>query len=248
MTKRKKQTESEAPSADVRVVAQQVARIEDSIGRDEAKLRQVVKDLDRASQRSKSLVQRGKKDAALAAELSRLTRRQATIVRRLGEKSRQLRDGKSRLRHARNLAAGWDRAFRQFSEEWRRSVSAFPKQRLSRQSATVIAGEQLRAARMLLRMPRRKFARLLGVSEAELGAYERSRGPIDAPRAALTRARKTLRKAGIELIAPGVYVGSGGFGVRLIEVAGATDNIVDLPRSKSGGRRKKTRRGVKASA
>ena len=78
-----------------------------------------------------------------------------------------------------------------------------------------ITGEQLRAARAMLRLDQKQFAVLTHLTLSAIRRMERSRGPIAAAPGMIEALRHALEAAGVEIIDAGPYTGIGGPGVRL---------------------------------
>jgi len=83
----------------------------------------------------------------------------------------------------------------------------------------MITGQQLRAARALLRMDQRSLAAACGLSLPTIQRMESSDGVVRGNVESLTKLIETLNRAGIELIADGAASASGGRGVRLRHTA-----------------------------
>lgn len=79
----------------------------------------------------------------------------------------------------------------------------------------IVTGEQIRAARAMLRIDQKQFASLTHVTMAVMRRMERTRGPIVAAPGLLEAMRLALEDAGIELIPAGPYQGIGGPGLRM---------------------------------
>lgn len=89
-----------------------------------------------------------------------------------------------------------------------------------------LTGEQIRAARAMLRLNRKQMASLLSVPHLLIQQYEKTKGPIPVSEELFEAMRVALLDAGIELINSGTYSGIGGPGVRMIgEPAGVQDLI-----------------------
>ena len=92
----------------------------------------------------------------------------------------------------------------------------------------MITGEQVRAARSMLRMNQKQFAELAHITVGAVQRFERTRGPLIADITIVEVVRAALESAGIEFIDSGAYTGIGGPGLRLKGEPVATDDIIDL--------------------
>ena len=92
----------------------------------------------------------------------------------------------------------------------------------------MITGEQIRAARAMLRLDQRQFATLARITLSTVQRLERARGPVIASTTMLDALRRTLEDAGVIFIDAGEYAGIGGPGVRLKGEPVARDVILDL--------------------
>ena len=86
----------------------------------------------------------------------------------------------------------------------------------------MITAAQLRAARALLDMDQKKLADLSGVSVPTIQRMEASSGNVRGIVDTLTKVIEALHRAGIELIGEGASSDGGGRGVRLRQVASAS--------------------------
>lgn len=92
---------------------------------------------------------------------------------------------------------------------------------------TTITGEQLRAARAMLRLDQKQFAALTHMTLGAIRRLERSRGPVAAAPGVIEALRQALEAAGVEIIDAGPYTGIGGPGLRLRGEPVAAD-VIDL--------------------
>lgn len=79
----------------------------------------------------------------------------------------------------------------------------------------MVTGEQIKAARAMLRLTQRQFAEMVHITPSLLRRLEGIRGPIVTSPAVLKVMKESLSAAGIELINPSHYGGVGGAGIRL---------------------------------
>lgn len=79
----------------------------------------------------------------------------------------------------------------------------------------MITGEQIKAARAMLRLTQRQFAEMVHVTPGLVRRLEGIRGPIVTTPAILAVIKEALTAAGLELIDSGHYGGIGGPGIRL---------------------------------
>ncbi|MCC6718281.1 MAG: transcriptional regulator [Acetobacteraceae bacterium] len=98
----------------------------------------------------------------------------------------------------------------------------------------MLTGEQIKAARAMLRLDQRQFAALVGAAVTMVQRLERARGPVIASTAVLDTLRRTLEDAGVIFIDAGEVSAAGGPGVRLRGVPVARDVIMDLEMSAEG--------------
>jgi len=113
------------------------------------------------------------------------------------------------------------------------------------QSIPPLNGAQLRAARSLLEFSQKQMAAQLGVSTTRLRTLEKhglNAGENPALLAALVRNRAAL---GIELIPAGIYVGSGGPGLRLKRRRARAGQDV-LPKKKQAAARARRKKALAA--
>lgn len=89
-------------------------------------------------------------------------------------------------------------------------------------------GEQIRAARALLRLNQLQLAELAHVNLGAVRRLERTRGPVTLSEPIVAAVRSALEAAGISFIDPGPYSGVGGPGVRLDGDVILEDKIVEL--------------------
>src|SRR5262245_4573219 len=81
----------------------------------------------------------------------------------------------------------------------------------------IVTGEQVRAARALLRMQATAFAAAADIGIATLKRLEMTRGPIEAAeRETIQRVVSACRKLGVIFIGAGMDSDTGGPGVRFI--------------------------------
>lgn len=92
-------------------------------------------------------------------------------------------------------------------------------------------GEQIRAARALLRINQLQLAELAHVSLGAIRSLERTRGPLTLSEPIVAAVRGALEAAGISFIDPGPYTGLGGPGVRLAGNVILEDKVVELETS-----------------
>lgn len=92
----------------------------------------------------------------------------------------------------------------------------------------ILTGEQLRAARAMLRLDQKQFAALAHVTVGVIRRMERSRGPIIAAPELLEAIRIAIDEAGIEFIQPGHFEGVGGPGLRMKAELVVANDIVDI--------------------
>ena len=92
----------------------------------------------------------------------------------------------------------------------------------------MITGEQIRAARAMLRLDQRQFATQARIAVSTVQRLERARGPVIASTTILDALRRTLEEAGVIFIDAGDYSGIGGPGIRLKGEPVASDVILDL--------------------
>ncbi len=78
-----------------------------------------------------------------------------------------------------------------------------------------LTGEQLRAARALLRWEQRQLAEAAGVSLETIKRLEKMGGPIGGLARTSDAIQAALEAAGVRFIPAGDYQGGGGPGVRL---------------------------------
>ena len=97
----------------------------------------------------------------------------------------------------------------------------------------MIRGEQIRAARALLRLNQSQLAGLAHVSPGTIRRLERTRGPIMRPPPLVEAVRTALENAGVIFIEAGRYVGDGGPGARLAGEVILEDQIVELDPSQA---------------
>ncbi len=98
-----------------------------------------------------------------------------------------------------------------------------------------ITGEQIKAARTMLRMDQRAFAELCHVSVNMIRRMERTIGPVSGDVAILKALQHSLENHGVELIAAGYYEGFGGPGVRMKGEPAMEENVVDLQQKAETG-------------
>ncbi len=80
---------------------------------------------------------------------------------------------------------------------------------------SMITGEQIKAARMMLRLSQREFAMMTHVTIHTVQRMEQTRGPLRNAGPLIEAVRTATEAAGIEFIPSGPYVGNGGPGIRL---------------------------------
>lgn len=97
----------------------------------------------------------------------------------------------------------------------------------------IITGEQIRAARAMLRLDQRAFAALIHVTLGAVRRMERTRGPIVAAEGVLKALAAALDDAGIILIEPGHYEGVAGPGVRFASEPAPVAEVIDLDQTKA---------------
>ena len=83
-----------------------------------------------------------------------------------------------------------------------------------------LTGEQLRAARALLRWEQKQLAEASGVSLETIKRLEKMAGPIGGLARTSDAIQAALEAAGVAFISAGAYQGEGGPGVRFKESAG----------------------------
>lgn len=89
-------------------------------------------------------------------------------------------------------------------------------------------GEQIRAARALLRINQLQLAELAHVNLGAIRRLERTRGPVTLSEPIVAAVRSALETAGISFIDPGPYSGLGGPGVRMAGDVILEDKVVEL--------------------
>jgi len=92
----------------------------------------------------------------------------------------------------------------------------------------IITGEQIKAARAMLRLDQKRFSELCHVSYAMIRRMEKTNGPISTDSAILKAMEYTLESVGIELISAGYYEGNGGPGIRMKGEPVISNEVVDL--------------------
>ena len=92
----------------------------------------------------------------------------------------------------------------------------------------IVTGEQIRAARAMLRLDQKQFAGLTHVTVGTVRRLEATRGPVTAASGLLEAMCSALEDAGIELIEAGPYDGIGGPGIRMRGEPVATDDVIDF--------------------
>jgi len=92
----------------------------------------------------------------------------------------------------------------------------------------MVTGEQIRAARAMLRLSQRQFAELAHVSENAVRRMERTRGPLPIGDMLVEAVRTAVEAAGVHFIEAGAYSRTGGAGVRLAGEVLLEDKIVDF--------------------
>jgi len=92
----------------------------------------------------------------------------------------------------------------------------------------IITGEQIRAARAMLRLDQKQFASLTHLTLGTVRRLERTHGPVTAPAGLLDAMRFALEAAGVELIDAGPYKGVGGPGIRLKGEPVADNDVIDF--------------------
>ena len=92
----------------------------------------------------------------------------------------------------------------------------------------IITGEQIRAARAMLRMDQKQFAAMTHLTLGTVRRLERTPGPVTAAAGLLDAMRFALETAGIELIDAGLYQGVGGPGVRFKGEPVADEDVIDF--------------------
>lgn len=102
-----------------------------------------------------------------------------------------------------------------------------------------ITGEQIKAARSMLRMGQRDFAEMCHVSVGVLRRMERTVGPVSNDPAILKAVKHALENNGIELISAGYYEGYGGPGIRITSETELTENVMKLEEVEETGLEKR---------
>ncbi len=92
----------------------------------------------------------------------------------------------------------------------------------------IVTGEQIKAARALLRQNQQQFSTVCHITVGALRRMERTRGPITLAPNMLKSVMHALTDAGIELIDAGHYSGTGGPGVRLAGEVLATEDVISF--------------------
>ena len=80
---------------------------------------------------------------------------------------------------------------------------------------SVVTGEQIRAARALLRWEQKRLAETSGLSLETVKRLEGIVGPVSANTGTVAKLQAALEAAGVAFIPEGAYQGEGGPGVRL---------------------------------
>jgi transcriptional regulator with XRE-family HTH domain len=107
--------------------------------------------------------------------------------------------------------------------------------------AVVLTAEQLRGARAMLGLSQQALAGLLGIGVTNLRRLEKQSGPLQTTPQLLKQALKILRERGVELVPAGLYVGTGGPGLRLKGRASKAEKN-KTPRRTASARRTRSRR------
>lgn len=92
----------------------------------------------------------------------------------------------------------------------------------------MLTGEQIRAARAMLRISRRQLAEMTHIRPHAIRRMEGTAGELPYPREIVLAVRSALEAAGISFIDQGEYAGDGGPGVRLEGEVIAEDNVEEL--------------------
>ena len=92
----------------------------------------------------------------------------------------------------------------------------------------MLTGEQIRAARSMLRLSQRQLAEMTHVSVYAVRRMESVSGPLPYPEALIETVRTSIEAAGLRFIDAGAPSSGGGPGVRLEGEVIAADEIADL--------------------
>ncbi len=91
-----------------------------------------------------------------------------------------------------------------------------------------ITGEQIKAARTMLRLNQQQFASFCHISIGLLRRMEKTLGPVSSSDAILKNILHSLENSGVEIVEAGYYEGYGGPGIRMKGEPTMSSDVINL--------------------
>ncbi|NNC67372.1 MAG: hypothetical protein HKN83_04990 [Gammaproteobacteria bacterium] len=171
--------------------------------------------------------------------LSKQYRTKKAKVLKLIEATRTQKDEVKKISYEKNL---YEKAMREHEKQWLNFYSNNVDS-TKKKVATIDKvdfGMQLRAARTLLNLSVNEFCKLIDTPYSLLKQIEQPTSNMILESHLLKSIKTKLKKAGIELIDSGFYVGTGGIGVRISKTP--STSLISKPKDKKV-KKSSTKRG-----